>query len=352
MTIDKSIQIRNIYYMLAYAFQQLKQNNYESIAGEEFDEIHDLFAEILTRGISYQLKQGLHKEYIGIHDSLNTLRGKLDINGTIRNKMLHKHRLDCDYDVLSVNNLFNQILKTTALFLVSQPNVKSAKKAALKKLMLFFTEVDVIDVNSIKWNMFRFDRNSKTYQMLLSICYFILDGMLLTTESGKHKMKKFSDEHMCKLYEKFVLEFYKKHYPELNAQAAQIGWNVDKSTPLSSMLPVMQTDIMLQHKDRTLIIDTKYYTRSVQVQFDRVSIHSNNLYQIYAYVMNHDKQHTGKIDGMLLYAKTDEDIVPDGQQKLQDGNTIYFRTLDLNCDFNDIKTQLSSIADLLISKTK
>ena len=56
MTIDKGIFIRNIYYMLTYAFQELKQNNYEEIAGEEFDEIHDLFAEILLRGISFQLK--------------------------------------------------------------------------------------------------------------------------------------------------------------------------------------------------------------------------------------------------------------------------------------------------------
>lgn len=63
MTIDKGIFIRNIYYMLTYAFQELKQNNYEEIAGEEFEEIHDLFAEILLRGISFQLKQGLHKEY-------------------------------------------------------------------------------------------------------------------------------------------------------------------------------------------------------------------------------------------------------------------------------------------------
>ena len=28
MTIDKGIFIRNIYYMLTYAFQELKQNNY------------------------------------------------------------------------------------------------------------------------------------------------------------------------------------------------------------------------------------------------------------------------------------------------------------------------------------
>ena len=64
MTIDKGIFIRNIYYMLTYAFQELKQNNYEEIAGEEFDEIHDLFAEILVRGISYQLKQGDRKSVV------------------------------------------------------------------------------------------------------------------------------------------------------------------------------------------------------------------------------------------------------------------------------------------------
>lgn len=348
MTIDKSIQIRNIYYMLAYAFQQLKQNNYEDIAGEKFDEIHDLFAEILARGISYQLKQGLHKEYIEVQESLTTLRGKLDMNGTIKNKMQRKQILDCDYDILSENNLFNQILKTTVLFLLDQDNVKHAKKVALKKLMLFFSKVDVIDISTIKWNTLRFDRNSKTYQMLLYICYFILDGMLLTTESGKYKMKSFSDEHMCKLYEKFVLEFFRKHYPMLNAQAAQVEWNVNKSVPSSNLLPIMQTDIMLQFNDRTLIIDTKYYTRSLQYQFDKATIHSNNLFQIFAYVMNLDKSHTGKIDGMLLYAKTDEEISPDGEQKFADGNTIFFRTLDLNSSFEDITIQLANIAKLLI----
>lgn len=113
MTIDKGIFIRNIYYMLTYAFQELKQNNYEEIAGEEFEEIHDLFAEILLRGISFQLKQGLHKEYISCHGSLSTLKGKLDICGTVNNLMRKQQKIDCEYDELSENNKFNQILKTT-----------------------------------------------------------------------------------------------------------------------------------------------------------------------------------------------------------------------------------------------
>ena len=39
MTNDKNILIKNIYYMLAYAFQVLKRNNYASIASEKFEHI-------------------------------------------------------------------------------------------------------------------------------------------------------------------------------------------------------------------------------------------------------------------------------------------------------------------------
>ena len=104
----------------------------------------------------------------------------------------------------------------------------------------------------------------------------------------------------------------------------------------------MQTDIMLTGNGRTLIIDTKYYSKSMQSQYDKRTIHSNNLYQIHTYVTEQDKEHSGKVDGMLLYAKTEESIVPNGQMKLKAGNTIYFRTLDLNQKFSEIEKALDS----------
>jgi 5-methylcytosine-specific restriction enzyme subunit McrC len=340
MTIDKTILIKNIYYMLSYAFQQLKQNNYEKIDGENFDEIYDLFAEILFRGISFQLKQGLHKEYIPNHDTLPTLKGKMDLRGTINNLMQKKQKIDCDFDDLSENNLFNQILKTTVSYLLSIPKVNSNRKSKLRKLMLFFGNVDIINISLVKWTTLRFDRNCQTYQMLLYICYFIMDNQTLTTESGRYKMKGFTDDHMCKLFEKFVLEYYKKHHPELHAQASQIAWNIDAEYSSTNALPIMQTDIMMHNEERALIIDTKYYSRTMQERFGKATLHSNNIYQIQSYVMNHDKSHSGNVDGMLLYAKTDEDIVPDGQIKLNDGNVISFKTLDLSKNFDSIKKQL------------
>ena len=56
---DKSIFIKNIYYMLSYAFTTLTPTLDDEIAAEEFDNIHNLFAAILSKGIGQQLKQGL-----------------------------------------------------------------------------------------------------------------------------------------------------------------------------------------------------------------------------------------------------------------------------------------------------
>ena len=58
------------YYMLSYAFTTLNQGGYEDVATEEFENIHNLFAAILAKGIGKQLKQGLYREYLNRkHDS-------------------------------------------------------------------------------------------------------------------------------------------------------------------------------------------------------------------------------------------------------------------------------------------
>lgn len=74
---DKSIFIKNIYYMLAYAFEILNQGGYEDIAVEEFENIHNLFAAILAKGIGRQLKQGLYREYIDKKRILPLSAGRL-----------------------------------------------------------------------------------------------------------------------------------------------------------------------------------------------------------------------------------------------------------------------------------
>lgn len=342
MTSDKGILIKNIYYMLTYAFQSLRQSNYDQVAAEEFENIHDMFAAILGKGVASQLKQGLYREYILQEEELAVLRGKLNIPGTIKNKIQHRQKLSCEYDELSENNLFNQILKTTMLILVRQKTVKQEYKAVLKKNLVFFDNVDEIEVGQIKWDRIRYQRNNQSYRMLMNVCYLVLAGLVLSTDTGEVKLATFLDDRVIhSLYEKFILEYYRYHHPEYKANPDTISWDIDDG--VIEFLPTMVTDITLKYGEKTLIIDAKYYAHTMQSQFDVQSIHSGNLYQIYAYVKNLDKANTGNVAGMLLYAKTQEQITPNNKYSMG-GNTIWVKTLDLNLPFTQIAGQLEKIA--------
>ena len=343
---DKSIFIKNIYYMLSYAFTTLNQGGYEDVAAEDFENIHNLFAAILAKGIGRQLKQGLYREYRNCKENVAVVRGKIDIPGTLQNRFSKKRVLTCEYDELSENNLLNQILKTTVMLLLQHTRVTEEYKNNLKKEMLFFSEVDTVDPSVIRWSAIRFQRNNSTYRMLISLCQLILEGMLLTTEAGEYKLASFLDEQrMCRLYEKFNLEYYMKEHSELSANASQIQWVTDDG--FTTMLPIMQTDITLSKGDRVLIIDAKYYAHTTQTQYDKRTMHSNNLYQIFTYVKNKQASlptDAPKVAGMLLYARTDEAIQPDHTYQMS-GNPITVRTLDLNREFSEIAAQLDRIAE-------
>eukprot|EP00130_Batrachochytrium_dendrobatidis_P008461 XP_006683336.1 hypothetical protein BATDEDRAFT_28864 [Batrachochytrium dendrobatidis JAM81] len=173
----------------------------------------------------------------------------------------------------------------------------------------------------------------------------IIEGLLLTEQEGSHKLARFvDDQKMHRLFEKFVLEYYRRHYPQFNASASHIDWNVDKG--VIEFLPVMKTDITLTYEGKTLIIDTKYYQHTMQTNsyYNSKSFHSNNLYQIFTYVKNKDYTNSGNVSGVLLYAKTDEDIVPDNEFSIS-GNRIAVKTLDMNTDFSHIKRQLSDLVE-------
>lgn len=275
-------------------------------------------------------------------EPLSSLRGKIDISASVKQQSMLKKQLVCNYDEFSVNSYLNRIIRTTMDVLV-RSEISKERKKQLRKLLIYFSEVESLSRESINWKL-QFNKNNQTYQMLISICYLILKGLLQTTSDGSTKLMDFLDEQrMCRLYEKFILEYYKKEHPEVKASASQIPWDTDDG--YREMLPVMQSDIMLKQGDRTLVIDAKYYAHTTQKQYDVNTLHSGNLYQIFTYVKNLDTENTGNVSGMLLYAKTDELVLPNNNYKMG-GNAISVKMLDLDCDFTEIKKQLDGIVDI------
>ena len=264
-----------------------------------------------------------------------------------------KFQLVCAYEEYSADTYLNQIIKTT-MTVLQRANISPSRKKELRTLLVYFTDIHTIDPLQIRWDL-RFDNNNQSYRMLIAICYLALNGLIQADESGAiHIMDFFDEQRECRLYEKFILEYYKKEHPELTVSSSWIAWNVDDG--FSEMLPTMKTDVMLSKGTQTLIIDAKYYQRIAQINYGNVTIHSGNIYQIYTYVKNYEENQAREehgvgekeVSGMLLYAGTDEAVQPNYTYQMH-GNKIAVRTLNLNLEFSQIAAQLDAIATEFLS---
>ena len=345
------IKIKNIYWMLIYAYSGISQNGIEKVKEEDFDNIYTLLSKMLYLEVSSQLKRGINREYIRICEPLSNLKGKININDSIKSNLYNtSHKVICEYDEFSINSYMNKIIKTAIITLLKCKYLDSKYKNKMKRLLMYFNEVKQLNIKEVNWKFLRFNRNNISYRIIMIICRLILDNLILNQNNGEIEFKKYIDESdYSTIYERFVREYYKRHY-NLNSSASYINWNIDNNIlnkgKGENFLPVMKTDITLTDKktDRILIIDTKFYDKIIKKdeRYNSESFYSANIYQLYAYVKNKDKYSTGKVSGILLYAKTEDepDIIGDYNMN---GNKICIRTLDLNQEFEDIEKVLDEI---------
>lgn len=346
--------VKNIYWMMVYAFRGLEKKEIKSLSTEEFDSIYDLFCEIFNICLTEQIKKGLKNEYIIISEKTPTIKGKLNIDETIKSNLINTTKVICEYDEFSINTYMNKIIKSTAILLINSNKIRNIYiKEKLKKNIKYLGDIDTIDLKRINWNSIKFSKNNISYRVLINVCYLIVNGTILTQDEGKIILSDFiDDQRMHKLYEKFILEYYKVHFPQLKPSVRHIDWNVECEEESLALLPNMITDITLQYEGKILIIDAKYYSNIFQKNYtnDNEKFKSNNLYQIFTYVKNADTDQTGKVKGMLLYAKTDEDFIRPAKYNMNNNN-IFIDSLNLDNDFELIKNKLNEIVqEILIER--
>ena len=344
------IPIQNVYYMLAYAFQTLKSQGYRRLSTEEFHNVAELCAAILSHAFAAQIKRGLKREYLEVVAPVAAPRGKIELAETIKSNALRRRRAVCAFDEFSVNSYLNRIVKTTVVYLL-RADLSSRRKNELKRLRDYLGAVEPLNLHKINWNI-RYTKNSQTYRAIVGICRLVLEGLLQTKRDGTALLLDFFDEQrMCRLYEKFVYEYFRQEYPSIATSSSFISWSLDDDA--SEALPIMKTDVMLKYKKRTLIIDAKYYAQSMSTYFGKTTLHSQNLYQIFSYVKNFATSSKAPQDvaGLLLYAQTDESEAFRYDYRMS-GNRIGARSLDLNRPFEIIARQLNEIADEFLLKTE
>jgi 5-methylcytosine-specific restriction enzyme subunit McrC len=341
------IPIKNIYYMLCYAWNVLDQSERTDVGIEKFDNIYDLLARIYINGTNSLIKQGLNRYYKVEREAVSTLKGKLNMADSIKHQTFSKGRLVCEYDNFSENIILNQIVKKTIQILSNSPYLNEELRQKLLKQRLYFKGLEDIHFSQSLFSSLRYDRNNYQYRLLMNISELIYMGLITTEENNHISFLDFvRDKQMAKLYEKFVLNFYRHHLDGevFNIHSPKIKWDLDEDVTKQdlSLLPEMRTDIVVENKVKhtQLIIDTKYYVKTLVSSnwTDAEKVRTGHLYQILAYVNN--SNFIGRVEGILLYPTIDEEVnarFPIG------GNNIWIRTLDLDAEWETVKESLVAL---------
>ena len=347
MNSNIKIPIKNIYYMLSYAWNIWniidEDNDKKEIFGDEkFDNIYNVMGYIISIFLEKLIKRGFYRGYITLEEDLSVLKGKINFSESIKRNTLNYKKLVCSYNILSNDILFNQIIKYTLNKLINYKNIDNDIKEKLIKLNHYFIKIKNININNRTFKLLKYNKNNMHYKMIINICKFIHKNLLVNKNSSEYSFIDFYEEkRMHMLYEKFVLNFYKMHFRNnrnIKVKNKTIKWNINDN----EYIPIMKTDIMIYNKEKCLIIDTKFYKNILIKNNDKVSLRSSHLYQIFSYMYNvHNFYKRFKtVKGILLYPLCDDNI--NKEYKINDK---YFavNTIDLNSDFYIIKCKLIDI---------
>lgn len=312
------IPIENIYFLLCYAWNHLDEKDIVSINTTDCTHLLDLFSRVLASGTAHLLKRGLDRGYIPVEEDTQTVRGRIDFTGSVKRNLLTQRRVRCCFDEFEHDVVHNRILKTTIGALLRHPQLAAENLESLANVYRRLHQISDIHLDRHAFASVRLHRNNAFYGFLVNICHMVYENVLSKEGDGDYLFRDFlrNERQMARLFEAFVRNFLKIELEPLSPACEVIGaeeitWNVSYADDASiALLPKMKTDISIAWPDRYLIIDTKFYSQTLQTYYDKESIHSGHLYQLFAYL----KQIEGKgaryheCDGMLIYPTVTDEV--------------------------------------------
>jgi 5-methylcytosine-specific restriction enzyme subunit McrC len=344
---EVKIPIENIYYLLCYAWNQLDEAGRVKVSASDYTKYIDLFAKALKNACAYIFKRGLDREYLYENGELTRLKGKIDFCKNMKNIIGSSSTLYCEYDDLSNDVLHNQIIKSTIKKVLRISDLDQTIRKDLIEIYKRLLQVSDINLDRCHFKKVRLHRNNLFYRFVLNIAYLIHENIVLDEKTRNYEFIDFirDDRKMASLFENFVRNFYKEHLKgtAFEVKPEIIKWNVTESDPFSlEYLPQMKTDISITSENRKIIIDTKYYRDCLQEHYNKETIISSNLYQLFTYVKNAEAQGGSAIncEGILIYPTVRKEL--DVTNSI-DNHKISIKTINLNQGWRNISNDLMKI---------
>ncbi len=336
------IPIRNVYFLLCYAWNRLSETGLADVASDGVTELVDLLARVMVNGVSRLRRSGFERGYKLTEAEIPGIRGRIKIWDTVGRFQDRHGRATCIYDDLTIDTPQNRVIKAAMRALCSISSLGFENRSKLKRLVNELFEVTDLPLERGLFREVRLHANNRHYKFLIDVSRLILDCAIPDEVTGNYRFRDFSREgpEMARLFEAFVRNFLRVERPDLDVGAEDVEWiATSDEDPELSLLPNMRTDINVRSLDRTLVIDTKFYHDTLQTNYSKQTIHSGHLYQLVGYLRNMESRPNAdaSAEGMLLYPVTSNPI--DVGYVIQ-GHKIRVRTIDLAMEWHDIEAQM------------
>src|ERR1051325_5801958 len=113
---EYGIPIRNLWYMLLYAWNEVPLN---AVRGWTLAEVEAapaldwLLASVLVRLMQQRLRIGLGHDYVDQAQPLHGIRGRIDFAESLKQRTLDRGQVICEFQGYDANSLKNQIIRST-----------------------------------------------------------------------------------------------------------------------------------------------------------------------------------------------------------------------------------------------
>lgn len=350
---EYGIPIRNLWYMLLYAWGELPIKGPGAKQDiENAPTLDALLAIVLSQLVKQRIRIGVGRNYIEEKFELRGIRGRIHFTECVKNRSFEHGKAFCEYQQYSINVPKNQIIRSTLMRLVQTGNFGPDRtqtesiKRVVRRLVRDMEGVDLIELKPATIHRQQLGRNDRDYRLMLAICDLILLRQMPADDTGQSNLPDFdrSALELPKIFERFIANFYRIHLNGWNITSQKLlGWHEKKR---SKYLPLMHPDIVLEEKSsgRILMIDTKFTPRSVvENRWGGYGFNSSHLYQIYAYLktQEHTSEYHLRASGILLYPAINSIHLTESIE-LQD-HTIRIENIDLTASWQEIEQHLIRI---------
>lgn len=340
---SRKIPIENLYYLLSYAFDQIPDGAMTALADDDCPDSFHLLARILARSIRRLARRGLTREYIENSESTPRLRGRILVAESRRRMTDRQARMICRFDELTIDCLPNQLLRATCDRLLRSGLLAGTVRQEIQVAREHLARVTPIRIEDTLFRRVRLHRNNRTYRLPIAICRLIHRALTPSEHAGGHRFHEILEDEfaMPRLFESFVRNFAIAHFPDSTVSAMTIRWDGEWDEAADEILPVMITDVTIEHPDSKLILDCKFYCEALVTRYDRKRLHSSHLYQLTAYLRNQAADlNWREAKGVLLYPAVNHRL---DSSFMLNGHPVRVVSIDLDRPWREIHSDLFEI---------